>query len=230
MAKNKKKVILFIVEGISDKTALEPILDSISMDEVRFAVVNGDITSDINKSPSTILNEITKIIKNYTTKSKISKENIFKVIHLTDTDGCYMDDSLVIEDKDTKGFIYSENNITASSKNEVISRNNHKTSILNRLSSTNAVFRNLPYEIYYFSCNLDHVLYDDINLDKGEKVTKADDFEDMYCEDLEGFIKFITQSDFSVNEDYKDSWDFIKTNNNSLKRYTNFSIFINNIN
>jgi hypothetical protein len=42
-----KKIILFIVEGISDQTSLALILSKLVKSEnVKFQIVNGDITSD----------------------------------------------------------------------------------------------------------------------------------------------------------------------------------------
>lgn len=44
-------------------------------------------------------------------------------------------------------------------------RNEIKVRNLNTINSTDNVF-NLPIEVYYFSCNLDHVLHEKRNLDQ----------------------------------------------------------------
>ncbi len=42
----RKKIILFIVEGINDKTCLEGVLEKIlDSEEVRFQITEGDITT-----------------------------------------------------------------------------------------------------------------------------------------------------------------------------------------
>jgi spore coat polysaccharide biosynthesis predicted glycosyltransferase SpsG len=44
---DKKKAMIFIVEGISDKEALEPIVaELLDSKNIRFEVVRGDITAD----------------------------------------------------------------------------------------------------------------------------------------------------------------------------------------
>lgn len=54
-----KKVVLFIVEGISDQTSLALILSKlIKSENVRFHILNGDITSDYQ---TTGVNAITKV-------------------------------------------------------------------------------------------------------------------------------------------------------------------------
>lgn len=44
--------------------------------------------------------------------------------------------------------------------------------------------------------------------------------------DARGFVEFICSSEFSVNGDFKASWDYIEKDMNSINRYSNFSICI----
>ena len=62
-----KKVVLFIVEGITDEISLALVLSKIIEKDklVRFKVINGDITSEYGTSSSNILNKITKVIKEF---------------------------------------------------------------------------------------------------------------------------------------------------------------------
>ena len=46
----------------------------------------------------------------------------------------------------------------------------------------------------------------------------------MYKNNIDGFLEFISDSDFSRMEEYKDSWDFIKSDLHSLERFTNLGI------
>lgn len=45
-----------------------------------------------------------------------------------------------------------------------------------------------------------------------------------YGDDPDGFTLFMKGSSFSVCDDYRSSWAFIKTGLHSLERYSNFGI------
>lgn len=77
---------------------------------------------------------------------------------------------------------------------------------------------------YYMSSNLDHVLYGKLNSSDEDKENDAYAFAKKYKDDIDGFLKFISDSDFSRMEGYKESWAFIKKGCHSLERYTNLGI------
>ena len=91
------------------------------------------------------------------------------------------------------------------------------------LSTTQTIW-NIPYQLYYMSCNLDHVLHNKQNSSDEEKEKDAVAFVRRYRQDTDGFVKFLAESDFSVTSDYVDSWNYIKQELNSLERHTNFGI------
>lgn len=74
------------------------------------------------------------------------------------------------------------------------------------------------------SCNLDHVLYDKLNSSDEDKEADAFQFAKSYKDKIPEFVKFISESDFSVIGDYRQSWVFIQQDLNSLHRYTNLAI------
>ena len=74
------------------------------------------------------------------------------------------------------------------------------------------------------SCNLDHVLYDKLNSTDEEKEIDSLNFARRYRSHVEEFVTFISESDFSIGGTYLESWDFIKQENHSLERHTNFGI------
>jgi hypothetical protein len=74
------------------------------------------------------------------------------------------------------------------------------------------------------SCNLDHVLYNKLNSSDVEKEADSLNFAKKYKDKIPGFIKFISCSDFSVMTGYEESWDYIKQELHSLKRYTNLGL------
>ena len=67
--KGEKKVVLVIVEGPSDENAIGGILkEYFSSKEVQFAVVHGDITSDINIKKDNIVSKIGDLVENIRSK------------------------------------------------------------------------------------------------------------------------------------------------------------------
>ena len=80
----------------------------------------------------------------------------------------------------------------------MIRRNLSKRKIVYSLYNRETV-AGFPYEIYYFSRNMEHVLHD-----------KAED---------------LTDDGFHVCGTYKDTWEFIMDGNHSLNRYCNVAVF-----
>lgn len=224
----EKKIILFIVEGTSDRDALSLIISRlINKEEIEFQVIHGDITADKFSSQQNIVNRIDKEVKKFLERTNgIKKEDILKIVHLIDIDGAYiMDEDCFVEDKSIKkGFIYTENTIKANKKEKILNRNQKKSSIISRLVTLPTV-GGIEYSAYYFSCNLDHVLHNERNLSEDLKSEYAFDFVDEFDGRESEFIKFLKESDFTVPGDYMDTWKFIKDDLNSLGKYCNFHLF-----
>ena len=229
MKKKAKKVILFLVEGASDLTSLE-FIDNINTDEtIKFQITSGDITSKLNITPQNCREEINKILLSFLERSKLRKTDIIKIIHILDTDGVYIPEINIIEDKNIKKFLYTINGIVAPSKENVQKRNESKKQIVEKLLVTSKI-NSIPYEMYYMSCNLEHVLHDKLeDISEDEKKELANKFADRFYEKEIEFIEFINNKDFKVLGDYKATWDFIKKELNSVNRYSNFWLFFENL-
>ena len=100
--------------------------------------------------------------------------------------------------------------------------------ILNKLSKLSEIC-NIPYSVYFLSCNLEHVLHNVQNVLPEEKMKYATSFSDKYVDNIDDFIKFMNSNEIAVNGNYDETWDFIKQNNNSLNRHCNFHLFINKL-
>ena len=229
MKKKAKKVILFLVEGASDLTSLE-FIDNINTDEtIKFQITSGDITSKLNITPQNCREEINKILLSFLERSKLRKTDIIKIIHILDIDGVYIPEINIIEDKNIKKFLYTINGIVAPSKENVQRRNENKKQIIEKLLVTSKI-NSIPYEMYYMSCNLEHVLHDKLeDISEDEKKELANKFADRFYEKEIEFIDFINNKDFKVLGDYKTTWDFIKKDLNSVNRYSNFWLFFENL-
>ncbi len=228
---SRKKVVLFIVEGISDRESLELILTELEEgdNEIIFQVVSGDITSNRNVDRNNIQSRLTKIIEDGG-KRKFKASDYREVVHLVDMDAAFISEDNIYKNSYGTRFIYNEDGIYAKRREDVIERNNKKKEILNILIDTEKVYKSVPYRVFYFACNLEHVLYDEIQIPDRAKMKYAEEFQDRYIDDLEGFLDLICNSSFTVRKKYKQSWKFIKENNNSIKRFTNFNIFLNRYN
>ena len=112
MKKTKNKIVLFIVEGITDQISLENIVDTLVdeynssstyTDNVIFEISEGDITSNYSSRPNNIKSKITKIIK-AKGKRKYAPTDYKEVIHIIDTDGAYIDDNRIFQDESKEIF------------------------------------------------------------------------------------------------------------------------------
>lgn len=187
--------------------------------------MHGDITARKGVNPQNIIAKLGNDVTAYA-KSRHYKASDFKqIIHIIDTDGTYIPDENIIEDKRYDNVYYESDGIHTADVKGIISRNLQKRENIFRLRSNGKIW-NVPYRIYYMSCNLDHVLYDKRNSTDKEKEQNAYSFAKKYRNNVDGFTDFICNSDFSVNSDFKTSWEYIEKEMNSINRHSNFSLCI----
>ena len=119
---------------------------------------------------------------------------------------------------------YYEDHIDAKNASAIVERNTRKGNILYKLRKTGKI-HGIPYQIYFNSCNLEHVLYGELkDYSDEEKQRLSDDFADQYDGKAEEFKKFISASNFAVQGTYQKTWDYIEKDKNSLNRYTNMHL------
>lgn len=222
----RRKIVLVIVEGPSDADSLELYFSKFfDSNTVHMKIMYGDITSKRGINPSNIKARLGNEIKVYAENNHFKAADVQQIIHLVDMDGVFVDDSFIIEDKTKDKFVYTLESIEVPNQQEAIERNERKRENLNILSSrTSFMWNSIPYKIYYMSCNLDHVLHDNPNATDEEKKTNSLAFTEKYYDDINAFIKFISESAFSQCTDYKESWDYIKQDNHSLERNSNLGL------
>ena len=281
--RNKKEkqapnIVIFLVEGESDKIALElPLsnliyekypdyqirfllqerqvgqagneLDDIDTDdeddeefteEIEYAY-GGDITTSSFVTPSNIESKITRrFIRPATKKEGIYPKRIIKVIHIVDLDGAYLPDENVVpysgeHGENGKPFYDGEKGlIEATDVAAIIDRNERKRKNLEHLlalpeQKIKIKTKSIPYEIYFFSSNLDHFINNDANIESGKKHL-ADCFMRSYGLDTEKFTGFFFEDSGSIGHmGYEESWDFIKKGSNSVKRFTNIDCLIRSL-
>ena len=222
---NTKKVILFLTEGITDKVSLEGILTNLlAKEKVRFHVIDGDLTAREDVNAQNVVNAVTQCIKDFIAQKSFKRSDILLVVHLADTDGAFVP-AEAVKYFDTERPLYFDDCIETKNPNAIRRRNSTKTAALDRLTEQKTIY-SISYKIYFFSRCLEHVLHNvQAKLTKKEKMKLAEDFSDKYAERPDLFIDFISSKDFAVNGDYRQTWDFIRKDLNSLKRFCNFHLF-----
>ncbi len=119
---------------------------------------------------------------------------------------------------------YYEGYMEAANVDAVERRNEHKSAIMYKLYSTGKV-HNIYYRFYYNSCNLEHVLYNELkDFSDEEKMELSDDFADKYEGKVQDFVDFISDSDIAVPGTYKETWKYIEKDKNSLQRHSNMHL------
>lgn len=224
-----KKIVFIIVEGPSDSDALGLLFDRIfSSNTVFVHITHMDVTTSIDSSGNyvrgrTILNRVGNIVETYMNAYHKRSSQFKEIIHITDMDGAYIPQDTVVFDSNAKKAKYEGDKILTAKVKAIQERNSQKRGCLDKLSTTPKI-HNIPYHIYYMSCNLDHVLHNKRNLSNGEKESLARAFSKKYRDDIPSFIRFINDSKISVSGSFLETWAFIKEGLNSLERHTNLGL------
>lgn len=222
----RKKVIFVIVEGPSDSDALGVALTKIfDKNQVYVHVVHGDVTSDSDTTTQNVLSKIADMVKDYRSRYRLQTKDFLQVVHLIDMDGAFIPENAILEDAACDRLIYSETEIRGKDRAAILKRNERKRGIIRRLYSCGVVCKTIPYQAYFMSSNLDHVLYNLQNLTDEEKERHALAFARKYKENIDGFKKYFSESDFSVTGGYQESWEYIQRDFHSLERHTNLGIW-----
>lgn len=226
----RKKIVVVIVEGPSDDSALGVILNRLfDKNTVHVEIMYGDITTDMSIPPVDIVKALGEVVKRYADSMHFKQMHFQQVIHLIDMDGAFIPDENVVENSDADKPVYSLTDIQTSKREQFLLRNDHKRSKIERICGMRKVWGSIPYRAYYMSANLDHVLYGKLNSSDEEKENNAYGFAKKYKDDIDGFLTFISDSGFSRMDGYRESWAFIKKDRHSLERFTNFGLCFSEI-
>lgn len=148
------------------------------------------------------------------------------IIHIVDTDGVYIPE-IDIKEADVEKAQYYEDHIDVKNVKAIVNRNRRKGAILYKLRKTGKI-NGIPYRIYFNSCNLEHVLYDELkDFTDEEKQILSDDFADKYDGKVNEFIEFISDNQIAVPGTFQKTWDYIEKDRNSLNRHSNMHLILN---
>ena len=214
------------MEGPTDEDALAAKFTKLVAEHgIEFDVLHTDITADEGMTAKYIEKKIKEEIYKYLRKNPFLKaKDILKIIQIIDTDGAFIAPPLVKQSENGKTE-YFDTYISAKNKDRLVRRNISKRGIVYSLYNCNIV-AGYPYEIYYFSRNMEHVLHDKAEgLKNEEKEDLAFEIADQYHEEPEKFLQFLYDDAFHVPGTYKETWEFIMKEDHSLKRYCNVAVF-----
>ncbi len=215
-------------------------LDDIDDEEASFEAnydFGGDITSSSFVTPDNIVNKIySRFFKPEIINSGLYPKRIARVIQIVDLDGAYLSNerivSLKVEHTSFEKPYYDDKNMVIETRNidGIIKRNERKRENIDFLLSLtkNGIkigSKTVPYELYFFSSNLDHIINNNANL-TNKKIDYANQFYEKYGNDTNKFCSYFFEDASSIGHmGYYESWEFIK-NDNSVKRYTNIDCLI----
>ncbi len=233
--RSRLKVLLFLVEGATDKTSLGLAMSRLlSQSDIRFEIMDGDLTADFHIPTTDIVKEVGNRVRDFAGRQHFEAKDFYKVVQIIDTDAAFIPDTQVLDMTGNpelsdygKGVYYDPaSGICARNPGSVIYRNHLKQAKVNRLRTCAKIYRSIPYELYYMSMNLEHVFYNVPNASRDEKVSWANQLEDILVENPQQLVHFIKSPKIALGgNDYTGSWEFIETGANSLKRCSNFNVF-----
>lgn len=223
-----KKVVFILVEGPTENISLGANFSNFfDKSKVHVEVVHGDVTTVKGSCSDNIVARVHKYVADYMAGYHLRKKDFEQIIHLVDTDGAFIDEDHVVRQPEAERPVYSEDDIFTASPENIRQRNQMKKACLRTLYKRKEI-NGIPYRVFYFSCNLEHVLHNRMNCTPEEKEDLAVDFAELYSDDLPKFLKFMTESKFCVPGNYMQTWRFIEDQNRSLKRYSNLRLIFEN--
>lgn len=200
----------------------------------------GDITTSSFVTPENIVIKIeNRFIKPATKAEGLYPKRIARIIHIVDMDGAYIPDERVVPfspERATSEKPYYDGERGVIETRDVVAlkdRNARKRKNIDYLLSLTADgikigTRTIPYEIYFFSSNLDHFINHDANLESGKKYY-ARRFLEKYGFDTEKFCAYFFNDPSSIGKlGYEESWDRIRSED-SVRRFTNIDCLIRNL-
>lgn len=227
-----KKVVLLIVEGFSEEVLLYGSLrQEFQQYDIQFEIQRGDVLFSFNKNRKSIKGIIGDIVKEFLNKRKFKWSDILGVLHIIDTDGCLIpSENVRIETSQTTSTWYESDCIKVSDEKQresIISRNMERSRNVRIMNSINTIInKKVPYQMFYFSRNLEHVLFDDPNPNTGTKIEEIERFVEGLSIPIEEFLHkhMYALSMESYEEKYTESWKVMDQNTASLSRLTNVSL------
>ena len=157
---------------------------------------------------------------------KIPVSDVARIIHVIDTDGAFIPDSAVKQTDDAKAQYYDKS-ICFFDRNKIVGLHHRKIKVINKLLETKTI-DNIPYSIYFSSCNMDHVLFNERNPIRSQKDRGSFEFA-IKCKNRDYLNSSIFAPDVAASGTYSESWEMIQKDYNSLARHTNLNLLLDGV-
>ncbi|MHD0398304.1 hypothetical protein ACY2DA_10710 [Staphylococcus simulans] len=231
----KNKILIALVEGDTDEALINVLVEKFERNiDFQVHIVRCDLFAEYTRK-SIKQNVGDWIKKEVLNKYKLKKKDIIAIIQVIDIDAVFISEVRTNDQIDR--VLYYSNRIEVPNekrKDEIIDRNKNKSGKINQMITTK-VLSDIEYRLFFFSCNLEHAIFNQFNVMQEEK----DDliFEYIDCttiEEIERHLEKIALQKSTKNfvSDFRNSWQTMKdskvnvrnTNVNLLNDYINFII------
>ena len=210
---DKPRILAVLLEGDSDRATFEKglrlLVKSLFLTSgLQVMVFRGDPTiNDSNGDPidpSEVEDNISAYIEKELRENRLTKEDLFAIIHIGDLDAVYCLDEQVIHSHYRRPYYDPEQKVIFT--NDVfgtIKRNERKRDSLDQLFVLEKML-SVPYRFFYVGINLEHAFYEKPNCTSDEKTDYGYNFERENVTDLSSFLNFISGLP-SEGQSYEDS-------------------------
>ena len=194
----KRRTLLLITEGTSDANALAAPLQNL-LNTVRIGdfQVRCDVTTarlfpnDFNEKHGfvpgwNVSRTVDGLVDEYLTRENREATSLGWITHLTDLDGAFIPDSMVVQDDSLNRRAYSDTGIASPDRSSTLAEMAEKRRCIDMLVDEKTDYRRrikkheawrVPYRLFYMSRNLEHALHGLVgNLSQEEKDGFASDF------------------------------------------------------
>ena len=232
-----KKYILFLVEGKNDQIEIQAMLRAYCSNSLHDRYVDaylpydGDITFDVPENK--IAKKVTDLVVLWRSGAArlhpfhpVSPSDVAKIIHVIDTDGTFIPESSIIA-ADVGTIEYNDDGIKYENRSFVVGRNRKKAKAIRKLLTVPKV-DNIPYEVYFVSCNMDHVLFGTRNPAPKSKGLNARYFASR-CKNPDDLKQNVFGAGIGFDGLISESWAFIQCDLNSLNRHTNLNLLLQDL-
>ena len=155
----------------------------------------------------------------------IRVDEIQEIVQVVDLDGAFIPPEHIYRGENP-WFEYSNEGIYTKNVDGARGRNKKKQESLNKLVFDVKKIDNIPYSIYFVSCNMDHVLFNHRSLSPNQKSEMANRFW-VQCEKHPEIVdETVFKNKVSTEKGYEESWKEIQQGNESLMRHTNINLFL----
>lgn len=226
----KRKVLFVIVEGESDSLFFyEELQRKYTNELVLIKAYHGDIFTD----PELRDVEIRERIRQFFIRrmEELKLKDFLGIIHFSDTDGAFVaDDKVQVDPNQSSDVLYNVNGIYVSSQEK--QKNLHYRNKVKMENTRNVCFIDcitykgvkIPYRLYYLSQQLEHVVFDELNVPRDQKEKKIVTFlknQPIQSTVIYDLLEMNRPPIPHAENEHVESWNFIFQGDHSLKRYTN---------